>query len=159
MPSPSFLLICAVFVSGCAMTPEPEVPSPPAPAPIVAPVPVAMEAAAPPWCPQDRVEVTRLERGEGQELPQPMATGLPKKGTKPLSPMQVVTEAQKAARVEPSARGYLGGSGEHVYRWMPGKVYTVYVTKKHGTGIFLPPGERLVSGLYLDADAYEVKTE
>ena len=45
------------------------------------------------------------------------------------------------------------------YPWVPGKVYTVYVSKKQGTGIFLPPGERLVSGLYLDQDAYEVKTE
>jgi hypothetical protein len=29
---------------------------------------------------------------------------------------------------------------------------------QQGTGIFLPPGERLVSGLYLDPEAYEVQT-
>ena len=61
--------------------------------------------------------------------------------------------------MEPSERGYVGRQWRACLPWAPGKVYTVYLTKKHGTGIFLPPGERLVSGLYLDGDAYEVKTE
>ena len=51
----------------------------------------------------------------------------------------------------------LGPGGRLV--WAPGKVYTVYLSKKQGTGIFLPPGERLVSGLYLDPEAYEVQTK
>jgi len=82
-----------------------------------------------------------------------------KKTPKPQTPAQLVSQAQQAARVEPSERGYHGQRGEHVYTWAAGKVYTVYVSKKQGTGIFLPPGERLVSGLYLDQDAWEVKTE
>ena len=83
----------------------------------------------------------------------------PTKGTKPLRPEEVIVQAQKAARIEPSERGYVGQRGEHVYAWAPGKVYMVYLTKKQGTGIFLPPGERLVSGLYLDPEAYEVQTK
>ena len=78
---------------------------------------------------------------------------------KALRPEAVIVQAQKAARIEPSERGYVGQRGEQVYAWAPGKVYTVYLSKKQGTGIFLPPGERLVSGLYLDPEAYEVQTK
>ena len=61
--------------------------------------------------------------------------------------------------MEPSERGYYAGSGEQTYIYAPGKVYTVYLSPKQATGIFLTPGERLVSGLYLDPEVYEVKTQ
>jgi len=107
----------------------------------------------------DRVEVALLPRSEAR----PTRASTPRSGlktvSKPVAPVQLVQEAQKAARIAPSEQGYVGGSGEHVYPWAPGKVYIVYLTKKQGTGIFLPPGERLLSGLYLDGDAYEVETK
>ena len=107
-------------------------------------------AAAPP----DRVEIVAMPDT------QPGAAATCRRAwEKALRPEAVIMQAQKAARIEPSERGYGGQRGEHVYAWAPGKVYTVYLSKKQGTGIFLPPGERLVSGLYLDPEAYEVHTK
>jgi len=123
------------------------------------PAPVASDTFAPPYCPLDRVEIALLPREAAiRPFAKPIAA-LEKKAPKPQTPAQLVTHAQQAARVEPSERGYHGGSGEQVYQWAAGKVYTVYLSKQQGTGIFLPLGERLVSGLYLDQDAFEVKTE
>ena len=149
------LLLCALFVSGCALTPEPELPTLPQPEPIA----TMSETFTAPYCPLDRVEIALLPR---QELP-PVLPSQPaprtKKGMKALTPAQLVSQAQKAARVEPSERGYYAGSGEQTYIYAPGKVYTIYLSSKQGTGLFLPPGEKLVSGLYLDPEAYEVKTK
>lgn len=147
------VLIGALLVSGCALATEPEPPIIPTAAPVVS------DTFAPPYCPLDRVEVTLLPRETTlRPMVKPMvAAG--KKTLKPQTSVQLVSQAQQAARVEPSEKGYGQASGEQVYAWVPGKVYTVYLSKKQGTGIFLPPGERLVSGLYLDKDAYEVKTE
>lgn len=155
MRTTNHLLLCALFVSGCALSHEPEVPMVPA----VAQMPVRVEEITPPYCPLDRIEVVLLPSHQEPPL---IAKGLPagaKKRGGGQAPIDVVTQAHHAARLEPTAQGYQGGSGEHVYSYAPGKVYTVYLTKKHGTGLFLPPGERLVSGLYLDGDAFNVKTE
>ena len=147
-------LLCTVFLSGCTLAAVPEPPTLAMPEP----VPVASDTFTPPYCPIERVEVTLLPRETALfSAPKSPAAGA-KKAPKPQTPAQLVSQAQQAARVEPSERGYQGGRGEHVYAWAAGKVYTVYLSKKQGTGIFLPPGERLVSGLYLDQDAYEVKT-
>jgi hypothetical protein len=149
----TYLLSCTVFVWGCTLPLTPEVPIAPEPVQLV------MQEPTPPWCPLYRVEVTLLPSRSEPSLARPRP-GLPgKKAARALTPSQVVAQAQQAARVEPTERGYYGGSAEMVYAWTPGKVYTVYLTKKHGTGLFLPPGERLVSGLYLDGEAYEVKHE
>src|SRR5262245_44152839 len=140
------LLCSAVFVSGCTLSQES--PVPPLPVPELVMLPAA---------PVERVEVPLLPR---QRWPAPAPTLAPgKKAPPPLSPAQVIAQAQRAARVEPSPRGYFGGSAEHVYSWTPGKVYTIYLSPKQPTGIFLPPGERLVTGLYLSENEYEVKNE
>ncbi|HEY5867079.1 MAG TPA: hypothetical protein VI542_16275 [Candidatus Tectomicrobia bacterium] len=149
------LLICVLFVSGCALTPEPEAPTLPQPE-IIAPL---SETFTAPYCPLDRVEVALLPRQELPPILPSKASRATKKGRPALTPAQLVTQAQKAARVEPSERGYYAGSGEQTYVYAPGKVYTIYLSAKQGTGIFLPPGEKLVSGLYLDPEAYEVKTK
>jgi len=135
------------------MTEAPPVPvAPPAP-----PVQIVEEYQAP-YCPVERVEVGVLERSL-ETVPIRPAVSPPKKGDRAPTPAQLVQQAQKAARIEPTERGYFGQSSEHVYPWIPGKVYTVYLSKHQATGIFLPPGERLVSGLHLDPEAYEVKTD
>lgn len=154
MKQTTHLLIGTLLLGGCTLATAPEPPVIP-----VATAPVASDTFTPPYCPLDRVEVTLLPRETGiRPITKPIVT-TGKKALKPQTPAQLVSHAQQAARVEPSAQGYGQASGEQVYAWAPGKVYTVYLSKKQGTGIFLPPGERLISGLYLDADAYEVKTE
>lgn len=150
---PIHVPIFALLLTGCALTTDPEPPT------IPTSEPGELAVYTPPYCPLDRIEV---------RLPPPLEAVLPmakprstaaKKPPRAQTPVQLVSQAQQAARVEPSERGYHDGSAEMVYAWAPGKVYTVYVTKKHATGIFLPPGERLVNSLYLDKDAFEVKAE
>ena len=120
--------------------------------PVLPPVPVAERRRGG----RRRAPGPGRDRGRGHPAG---AAPTPPRGRKALRPEAVIVQAQKAARIEPSARGYGGQRGEQVYTWAPGKVYTVYLSKKQGTGIFLPPGERLVSGLYLDPEAYEVQTK
>lgn len=155
MPSTHHLLMCALVLSGCTLTQEP------APLTLPAPVPVPLVSDRPsgPYCPLDVIEVVRLSNAPTGGVPTFVAPATPKKGTRARSPLQIVTQGHKAARVEPSERGYHGANGEQVYSWTAGKVYTVYLSKAQGTGIFLPPGEKLVSGLFLDPDAYDVKVK
>jgi hypothetical protein len=75
------------------------------------------------------------------------------------TPLQLVALAQRDARVEPSARGYFGNSGEMTYTWQPGRIYMVYLTATQPTLIALPPGETVAMGLMLDKDAYDVTTK
>jgi hypothetical protein len=147
-----YLLISTMFVSGCALAPAPEVPMSPPAVEVLVPLPAA---------PIERVEVTLLPRLWESEPLAPFRQSPPsgKKSLPAPTPLQIVSQAHRAARLEPTERGYFGASGEQVYAWAPGKIFTVYLSPKQGTGIFLPPGERLVSGLYLDAEAFEVKTE
>jgi hypothetical protein len=148
MASTPHLLICALVVSGCALQAEPEPPT----LPVLPPVPVVSAGVVADAAPPDRVEIVAMDT-QREPPPTPPRLG------KALRPEAVIVQAQRAARIEPSERGYGGQRGEQVYAWAPGKVYTVYLSKKQGTGIFLPPGERLVSGLYLDPEAYEVQTK
>ena len=103
----TLILSCALFVHGCTMAPEPELPVPPPPVPEA----FTPETISAPYCPIDRVEVTLLPRSEAR--PTLASKPLPgvKNGSKPVAPVQLVQEAQKAARVEPSARGYVGQRG------------------------------------------------
>jgi len=153
MEHPTHLLLCALFVGGCTLAVEPEPPVPPSELPAQ-----VVDVYQAPYCPIERVEIGLLERSLAT-LPQRPAVSPTKKGERPVTAAQLVQHAQKVARIEPMERGYFGQSGEHTYPWIPGKVYTVYLSKQQVTGIFLPPGERLVSGLHLDPEAYEVKTD
>jgi hypothetical protein len=94
-----------------------------------------------------------------QRTPKPTKS---KGGSKPvheMNPLQLVTYAQKEARVLPTEAGFFGKSGEHVYSWVPGKVFTILLAPTQQTGIFLPPGERAIVGLLLDKEEYEVHSE
>lgn len=143
----SSLLVCGGLL-GCTLGESP-VP------PVVEPMPLVVEEPALPFCPLDRVEVTLLPRGD--QVPVLGTQAVPKRG-KASTPLALVTQAQTQARVEPSLQGYAGG-GEHGYRWMAGTVFTIYLSKAMGTGIFLPPGERLASGLFLDKEVFDVQVE
>jgi len=147
-------LCVTTILAGCTLPGEPEPPLVP-----IQPPPVIETAL--PSAPVERIELALLpSRVEYCELPPVIKPKVSTKKPAPASsPVDIVRQAQRAARVEPSERGYVGGSAEHVYSWMPGKVYTIYLSPKQPTGIFLPPGERLVTGLYLSEDAYEVKNE
>lgn len=147
-------LAFAVIAAGCTLPPATVVPVAQDPLPLV-----SLGEPQVPSCPLDRIEVTLLP-----SLHEPRAWPAPPVGRQKGSggthtPISVVMQAQQFARLEPTVGGYQGGSGEHTYRWAPGKVFTVYLSKTHGTGIFLPPGEQLVSGLYLDGESFDVKTE
>jgi hypothetical protein len=75
------------------------------------------------------------------------------------TPTQLVTIAHREARVEPTARGYFGKSGEQAFVYQPGRIYTLYLTRHHPTVIALEPGEHVLVGLQLDGDLFDVKTE
>lgn len=141
-----FVVLIALACTGC-MLHEPEGPFVPPP---------VVERAALPSPPLERVEVVRLP-SPGDRLPAWEAPVVTKKEGSPRSSQAVVAQAALHARVLPSAATTRGG--EHVYPWSPGQVYTVLLTKTQATGIFLPPGEQVASGFYLDQDAFEVKTQ
>ena len=122
MASTTHLLICALLVSGCALQAEPEPPVVPIAPPPAPPVSDTMVVQSYPF---DRVEVASSPAARSRPHP-------PTKGTRPLRPEEVILQAQKAARIEPSERGYVGQRGEQVYAWAPGKVYTVYLRRSRG---------------------------
>lgn len=90
--------------------------------------------------------------------PTPAKKGGPKPGREP-SGLTLVSQAQKAARVYPTAEGYFGKSGEYTTSWAPGKITVVYLKQGQCTLISLPVGERVVVGLLLDPKKYDVKPE
>jgi hypothetical protein len=83
----------------------------------------------------------------------------PRRQPRLSTPLDVVQQAQAAARVEPTEIGYWGSSGEHAFTWRPGAIYTVYLTPKHPTLIALEPGEREATGLVLDPKEYTVESK
>jgi hypothetical protein len=104
-----------------------------------------------------RVAMLEQIQGTLRKLPKgiPTKTRLSREPT----PLQVVAFAQQDARIPPSELCYYGKSAECAYVWSPGRVFVVHVSSSVGTGIFLPPGETMVSGMYLDPDAFEVHSE
>src|SRR5262245_22500560 len=62
---------------------------------------------------------------------------------RPTTPLQIVTQAQQQAQQPPTERCYYAGSGECLFLYQPGRIYTVYLTSWHPTVIALEPGERL----------------
>ena len=76
-----------------------------------------------------------------------------------IPPTKIVLDAQKSASVEPNQRGYYGNSAEQAYIYEAGKIYKVYLHPNVTTGLFLPPGEKQISGLRLDGDKFDVEVE
>jgi len=122
----------------------------PPPVPTVETVVVFLPATQepPPQC-------VMLER----QSPLPMSLPPPPKRpklAKALPPAQLIAQAEKAALVFPTERGYHGNSARQKVLWQPGKLVVVYLSPSAATEIELPPGEQLASGLALNPDMYEV---
>jgi hypothetical protein len=145
-------LLGLLLLSACTLPPTPEV----APGDMASPTGTVFLSA-----PVERVEVLQVASSieTAALVPTPLAKRLASRPGREPNPVQLVAEAQKAARVYPTERGYFGASAEQVYAWMPGKVYVIFLAPNAGTGIFLPPGECMGAGLYLNPEAFEVKTE
>lgn len=62
---------------------------------------------------------------------------------KPASPVSAITQGAKAARVEPSADGYI--NAVQVYPYTEGALYQLYTSPGQVSDIALQPGEQLVS--------------
>lgn len=75
---------------------------------------------------------------------------------KTVSPIAVVTQAQKAALVQPDATTYHGRTADAWYTWQPGAIYTVLLAPAQTTVITLPPKEVLLVGLVLDEHDFVV---
>ena len=146
------LVMAALLLQGCMLLQEPPAipavappspetplpspePPPPLPAPPLAPIVYVPEPAPPP-------------------PPAP-----PSKRPRPAdAPEVMIREAHQQARIEPTRRGYFGSSAVHRYDWQPGRIYKVYVSSAQMTKIILPPGELLISKVFLDADAWDVQS-
>jgi hypothetical protein len=143
-----WLILLPLLVGACTV---PDTPVPP--------VPPVQERLVflpnPPEC----VDVIQLATLVESPMPPAMTRRPPPRPVKVPTPEQLVQDAQRAARVVPTDQGFFGGSAEYTYAWQPGKVYTIYLSPTQPTGLFLPPGETMVSGLLLNAEQYEVKAE
>jgi hypothetical protein len=104
--------------------------------------PPALPVAPPP-------KVARVERLK--DLPAPRPEPVPQ-------PTAMIKEAQRVAQVEPQARGFHGQSATQRWIWQPGKLYVVYVSPGQMTKIALPPGELLVSKVFLDPELWDVQS-
>jgi hypothetical protein len=116
--------------------------------PVVDVQPVVYTPPSPPVAPQSpsrRAWDNATPRPEGRPEPTTLPVGL-------------IKEAQRAAQVEPSKRGYHGQSATQRWEWQPGKLYVVYVTASQMTKIVLPPGEMLVSKVFLDPEHWDVQS-
>lgn len=138
------------------------------------PMSPAVEAPAPPPAPPltvflaqpvERTEImqvaTAIEEAHlstPPPIPAPVPVMLTKTAPPPKDPTahQIVTQAQQAALVQPTARGYFAGSAMHRFTWMPGKLHVIYVSPASATKIALPPGEALAAKLALDPEAWDV---
>lgn len=154
-------VLCALAFSGCTIGDSPTLQT----ADMQPPPPVTPSYPKAPIMPVLQPTSEELA-GLCADVPRPQPVSLPPVSTKPtrkgkpvpvVAPTQVITAAQKAASVEPTAQGYWGGSGEQTYVWHAGEIYKVYLSPNVTTGVFLPPGERQISGLRLNGDVFDVE--
>jgi type IV secretion system protein VirB9 len=125
-----FLLVCTTALGGCAqklfppdITYDDFVP--------------AAQAAEPP-APVQVVELPKPLPLPGQLKPVPGAKAPPE----PKDPKDRITQANKAARVQPVRNGFI--NAVQVYPFSPGALYQVYAAPGQVTDIALQPGEQLV---------------
>ena len=145
------LLVLPLLWTACTMDQFPEIPqvaeSPsPAATPATAPEPAPMPATPP------------LQVMFVPDAPQiTTAAPPPRKRARTASPTQIIAEAQQAARVAPTKRGYFGETAVQRFQYQAGKIYDVYVTMDHGTKIVLPMGQRLRNDLVLPALEWDIQ--
>ncbi|MEJ1962229.1 MAG: P-type conjugative transfer protein TrbG [Gammaproteobacteria bacterium] len=136
----TFVLGFAAIAAGCAgARPAPEVPLDRA---------VQASPVAEPARPLQLVEIPQLLPLPGQLKPGPAAGsssetggGLSSADTDGSTPQQRVTEANAAARIEPSRTGFVNAI--QVWPYSPGALYQVYTSPGKITDIGLEAGEEL----------------
>jgi len=74
-------------------------------------------------------------------MPTPQAVATAKK--KKLSARQVIEEANEQARREPTPEGFVNAN--HVYDFMPGRLYKAWGAPNHLTTLVFAPGEKVIS--------------
>ena len=149
------ILLCVLALQGCMLGetwPDPATTRPemPAAAPDPPPPPVV---ATPPEAP-----LVYVPDAPPPAPPPPSQPAPPKRVRASESPEAIIREAHQKARIEPTRRGYFGNSAVQRYEWQPGRIYKVYVNPQQMTKIILPPGELLVSKVYLDPEAWDVQS-
>jgi type IV secretion system protein VirB9 len=97
----------------------------------------AAQAAEPPG-PVTVVELPKILPLPGQLKPVPGAKALPE----PKDPKDRITQANKAARVQPVRNGFI--NAVQVYPFSSGALYQVYAAPGQVTDVALQPGEQLV---------------
>jgi len=125
------ILSFAVVLSACSTTkPAPEIT-------LDAAVPAKLEPEPP--RPTQLVEIPQLLPLPGQLKPLPDSQSEP---AAPADPKKQVTEANRAARVEPFLAGYLNAM--QVWPYSPAALYQVYTSPGRVTDVSLQPGEKLI---------------
>ncbi|MGE3538669.1 MAG: P-type conjugative transfer protein TrbG [Candidatus Tectimicrobiota bacterium] len=130
---PLVLLLCAAL-AGCALADPPALEVTPSYTP-------ATQVEEPP--PPPVVEIPTLLPLPGQLKPLPVTTAGRPPSKRPRDPQASITQAQAAARQEPTPEGYLNSM--QVYTFVPGALYQLYTAPEHVTDIALQPGETLVA--------------
>jgi type IV secretion system protein TrbG len=132
---PSLVFLLGVALVGCHLgtLPAPEVTPASTPA-----MPVDEPAPAPPV-----VEIPTPVPLPGQLKPLPVTPPGKATGKRSRDPQASITQAQAAARQEPTPEGYLNSM--QVYTFVPGALYQLYTAPEHVTDIALQPGETLVA--------------
>jgi type IV secretion system protein VirB9 len=80
--------------------------------------------------------------GQLKPLPSP-ETRPGRQGKRGRDPEHSISQAQAAARQEPTPEGYLNSM--QVYAYMPGALYQLYTSPENVTDIMLQPGETLIA--------------
>lgn len=148
---PRFLpMLLCLSLSACTLEQSPDVPEVPDP-----PSPVAAPAPSPP--PDPVPSTPSLQVMFVPDAPHITTATPARKRARTASPTQVIAEANRAARIAPTRRGYFGDTAIQRYPYQPGKIYEVYVTMDHATKIVLPLGMRLRNDLVLPAENWDVQ--
>ncbi len=151
-------LVVVLMLGGCVIgdVAPPELPlgplvtyAPPDTPPDAIPPTPTLIAFTPPVIPSPPPKVARVERLK--DLPASKPEPVPQ-------PTMMIKDAHRAAQIEPQARGYHGQSATQRWIWQPGKLYVVYVASSQMTKIVLPPGELLVSKVFLDPELWDVQS-
>jgi hypothetical protein len=164
---PLVLVLLLLSLSACTpfaiLGDTPRVEEAPAPD-LTPPVPVTPPAlTVPPVVEPTLVSFPPLSRQDAPQTaleppapPAPLPKGKKRAGGGPTRPDEVIEQAQRAARVAPTARGYFGNSAVQRFLWQPGRLYDVRVSPQGATKFVLPPGQLLAVGVALDPNAWDV---
>lgn len=142
----------AVPLSACALIPKDDIPTQP-PTQAASPA-LTVADLLPPPASIECVNIVQLPTLTEQATPpkkrQPEGTlGAKVMPVKTTSPIELITQAQKEALVEPDKSTYFGKTSEARYTWQPGQIYTVRLAPGQQTIITLPVKEVLLIGLAL----------